>query len=427
MKKICCTILILIGAILHVTNIYAQEPQEGPGGLAGVVTIGTLAINPEDGKTIFLYIPRHTLLYDFGKTRKIKSRRTSKKSTYIEATTQDGIRALIKRSHIKTDIDYLGKYDFVVSRMLPYCLDPKTCSNIWNEFPEETDGEDWSTVWPSVAGKFISDEKKDRTHHVTLSIGGTNQEAYLPEEYNNLPIHEYGFITLLREQHPAYKFTKKELSDLRSDCGRKKTSKSKTQMSKEIALHAKASAGISADPTKAIASIVPPQIAKTITDFLGVTADFSAELAGEVTWVTNSTRTNTEQIYYGNPGELWTVESVAIERRAKDSSYEPYGTMLIKKVYSCDACQATEMTYSSILLTVFSETTNSEPVPRDPIIINDKTIAENNFPTASNDRALLSSNTLGSYCNLLDFFREQDVPKSIATYIIKEINKGTPR
>ena len=141
---------------------------------------GTVALNPEDRRTLFLYIPGYTLLYNLGETTTIKSRSFGTKKEYQYATTQDGIRVLVRKQDILKDVERLDKYHFLVNRRMPLCETETGCGNIWDNFPDDRDETStWSALWRS-AGNFLPQEREeDLTRKVQVSVGAIKREGCL--------------------------------------------------------------------------------------------------------------------------------------------------------------------------------------------------------------------------------------------------------
>jgi hypothetical protein len=414
---------LTISTLFLIQSAYAQN-----NGLMGFLRKGTLANDPANELRIFLYIPGYTLLYDFGDIIQIPSKRANKLVPYRAVTTQDGIRVLVREKDIRQDIEALDPYDFLINRLTPYCETPDVCRVVWNSFPRFTEGDEWDSAWPRVTGSFLGEQHTD-VHAVELSISGKKEKAYIPKNYKNLPLEDYGFITYLNRGYPTFKFTNEEISNLRSECGHEKLTSSTTETFSKIETYAKASVNASIDVSNALSRALPKSVAHAVLSFLGLSANISAEAFIDGSWKKENREATTDNIFYGDRNEHWTVNSVWIERRRDNGTdgYAPYGSMLIRKVFSCRANQVIEMNFASILLTIFPKDTSIPAYPNDPIILDTNTIIKAKLPNEPNDGALLSINTQTSHHRAIDYFRELGVPKSIATFIIKELNRAKPR
>ena len=151
---------------------------------------GTTALNPDDGQTLFLYVPGYTLLYDLGERRTIRSKRYGDRVPYRYAKTQDGIRVLIREADIQERMDVLDDYHFLVNRRMPFCYTRDACNGIWSDFSTVRDwGRDWRAMWRTAA-KFevLVDSENERScvvpdvdfPKVRVSMSGFEERGFIP-------------------------------------------------------------------------------------------------------------------------------------------------------------------------------------------------------------------------------------------------------
>ena len=395
---------------------------------------GTIALDPTNPTTLFLYVPSYTLLYDLhAETRHIRSRRSRTTTEYQLATTQDGVRVLIRRPDIRTDVDSLRGYDFLVNRKMPLCETIQSCSDVWSDFEDRDgeDGNDWSPLWPRVAGSFEpSSTANGSTHRVSVSVGGIDVLGYVPTHRHGTLIEDAGYITRLDREYPLYRFTEYVRPELSSPCGYQQKTSKKTTLLSGIGAHASASASLRAgsDSGKPISA----NLAKTVLSFLGLDALLTVEAVVTGNLEATSSKEGENVVVYGTRGEQWSVRSVTIGRRPFSATetlgdvYEDYGTMMVRTVLRCDAGQATEMTFASFLLAPYSAMNGEES---EPIVLNlnPDTIERLQLPNDHLDKGLVSINTQRSHGKLIDFFLSEGIPKAIANFIIGEINVTKPR
>lgn len=327
------------------------------------------------------------------------------------------------------DVDTLKNYDFLVNRRMPLCEKKDGCNAIWNSFSFKSDeGADWSALWPRTAGRIINESTN--VYEVKVSVGGSWDVGFLPKKLRGLPIEDYGFISRLDKKYPLYKFSEEDIKELNSPCGDAKTTSSGTSTLEKVEKYAKISANGKLDIAAGLKKAVPPLFAKRILDFLGLSASISAEAFIDGRWKTETTTSTTDTLTYGRIDEAWEVKSVWVERRTGDPAavnpYQPYGTLLLRKVFSCDGGQPTEMTFASFMLAEFGSDEAPAPIP-ESVSLKDVTVKDIGVPNRPLDRGLVSVNTQTEHAKLVDFFLNKNIPKSIANFFIKEINVAGSR
>ena len=389
---------------------------------------GTTALNPDDGRTLFLYIPGYTLLYELGQTKSIRSRRFGNREDYQFAVTQDGIRVLVRAADIRKNVKVLKKYDFLVNRRMPLCETAEACRNIWNDFTTVRDeGLRWSALWPRTAGKFTAKEEGD-SRAVSVSIGGTLESGFIPSKRDQMRLEDSGFISLLNRQYPRYSFTETTNQELASPCTHERSTRKVVSLLEKVETYAKASANAKFDVAEGLSKSIPKNFARAVLSFLGLEANISAEAFVDGKWKKETNKETKDSITYGNKDEEWQVNVVEISRRSDEGSmtYQPFGSAMIRKVLNCQSGQPTEMTFTSYFLVLFPER-EGETLTFETINVNAETIK--NLKLANNrlDKGLVSINTQTSHYLLLDFLMSYNVPKSIANFFIKEINVAEPR
>ena len=400
---------LVIGLILNASAV-AQE---------AFLKKGTVALNPNDERTLFLYIPGYTLLYDLGKRRTIRSRTRGDQEKYRFATTQDGIRVLVREADIRTNVEVLENYHFLVNRRMPLCDTMDDCNDIWNHFSNVgDDGENWSAMWARVAGKFMAFSESENSElcavpdggplEVFVSIGGSEDKGFIPRTRNRLKLEEAGFITLLNCQYPTYFFEESRIKELDSPCTQEHSQKKIAslwrgiQNSKRGSLFTEFGAYLS---------------------FLGLGA--RVEAFRELSRGQNDETIEESSIVYGKLNEEWQVKFVEIFRRLDDNTgeYSSIGKTVVRKVFQCEAGRPTEMKFASFFVDIFPK--NEERYLE--INLNESVIAGLKLKNNKLDGGLVSINRQDHHYKLLDYFLKKGVPKSIANLFIKEINVAEPR
>ena len=390
---------------------------------------GTTALNPEDGQTLFLYIPGYTLLYDLGEVKDIGSQAFGTREKYQLATTQDGVQVLVRKPDIRTDVEKINnQYDFLVNRRMPLCELEDICRNIWNDFSSASDeGVKWSALWPRTAGIFLEQEDKG-IREVSVSIGGAWEEGYIPTKKDRLRLEDAGFISLLNRKYPLFQFTEKNIDELSSPCGSEQSTRNERTLLREIETYAKASLNTKIGVDESILGAIPRQFVSSVLSFLGLEANVSVDAFISGNWKEESTQEKGTNIVYGDRNQQWLVKTIDIKRRSdgEDDVYHPFGSAMIRKVLECEAGQPTEMTFASFLLTLVPESTETVPTPA-IINMNTEIISQLELLNRSLDKGLVSINTQTSHNKLVDFFLRKNIPKSIANLFIKEINVAEAR
>ena len=392
---------------------------------------GTVALDPDDKRTLFLYVPGYTLLYDLGEIERIGSTTFGTREAYQFATTQDGIRVLVRVADVRKkqkDIEALEKYDFLVNRRMPFCETAEACDDVWSDFTTDTDeGRNWVAVWPRVAGKFTALEEKN-SRAVSLTIGGDWDSGFIPSKRSRLKLEDSGFITLLNRHYPAYRLIEETNQELASPCTHERYQTNRVSLLNKVEAYAKASVNAQFDAAEGLSKAIPKNFAKALLSFLGLEASISAEAFVDGNWKKEDNEETGRHIIYGDRDQEWQVKTVEIHRRSDDGPkiYRPFGSAVIRKVLKCEAGQPTEMAFASYFLAFFPEENGESPTP---IIINLNADRIENLRLTNNplDRGLVSINTQGSHYKLLDFFVGHNVPKSIANLFIKEINVAEAR
>ena len=404
---------LVIGFILN-SSAVAQE---------AFLRKGTVALNPNDEQTLFLYVPGYTLLYNLGERRPIRSRTFRRQETYRLATTQDGIRVLVREADIRTDVEVLENYHFLVNRRMPLCDTMDDCNDIWRRFSTVgDDGENWIAMWPRVAGRFEAFSDSDNKElcavpmgdslKVFASIGGSEENGFIPTKAkNNLRLENSGFITLLKCQHPVYFFREKIIEDLTSTCAQERSRRTIGSLWNGIQNYRRDSTFVEFG---------------VFLSFLGLGA--RVEKFEEFRQGNNDERITEISINYGKADEEWQVKVVEIDRRSDDNpeGYLPFGKIVVRKVFKCQAGQPTEMTFASFFVDVLPMNEEEEPIDF-TIRLNEDTITDLKLPNDNLDGGLVSINKQFEHYKLLDFFLREGVPKSIANFFIKEINVARPR
>ena len=387
---------------------------------------GTTALNPDDGRTLFLYVPGYTLLYDLGERRNIRSSRYRDRVPYRYAKTQDGIRVLIREADIQERMDVLDGYHFLVNRRMPFCYTEDACNNIWSHFSTVGDGGrvgdgglDWQAMWRTAA-KFevLVDSENERSCvvpdvdllKVRVSMSGFEEDGFIPRKGSiprrefrfELELEESGFITLINCQYPVYSFTEETIEELGSPCTQERSQRTIRSLWEGIQKYQRDSRYAELN----LGEILPILGLGTRTDQFEelMRGNYNEEIA-EIS------------IRYGNANEEWQVKFVEIMRRSDDSSevYSPFGKAIVRKVRRCQAGAPTEMMFASFY---FVENRES-PLT---IHLNKSIISGLNLPSGELNGGLVSINTQGSHHKFLDFFLGEGIPKSVANFFIKEIN-----
>lgn len=407
-----CSALVI--CLVLNTSVAAQE---------AFLRKGTIALNPDDEQTLFLYVPGYTLLYNLGTIKGIRSRAFGDRENYQIATTQDGIRVLVRVPDIRKDVEALEDYDFLVNRRMPFCETAEACNNIWGVFTTVTDeGLNWSALWARTAGKFTGSENSD-SRSVRVLMGGAWDEGFIPSKRNGLRLEDSGFITVLHRQYPAYQLEETINQELASPCTHEQSQKNIVSLLNKAEAYAKASVGVGLDVAASSRNKISKNLAKALLSFLGLEANISVEAFVDGEWKRETAQKTTDNIIYGDKDQEWQVKFVEIHRRSDSSpeTYRPFASAIIRKVLQCSAGQPTEMTFASYFLTLFPEDDSESPAPI-RINLDANSIEELKLENEPLDRGLVSINRQTSHHKLLDSFIDRGVPKSIANLFIKEIN-----
>ena len=418
-KSILFGIMVTIWFVLSVPTV-AQE---------AFLTKGTIALNPDDMQTLFLYVPGYSLLYELGSTKNIGSKRFGDRQNYQFATTQDGIRVLVRTRDIQKNVRLLYEYDFLVNRRMPLCDTADICKDIWSKFTTvRDDGPTWRALWPQVAGNFMAEEKGD-SRKVSVSIGALrNIKGFIPSKRNRLRLEDSGFISILNRKYPSYRFKETTNRELASPCTHERSQTKGVLLLNKIEAYAKATANATFDVARSLRKSIPKNFARAVLSFLGLEANISAEAFVDGKWKKETSKEAKHHITYGNKDQAWQVKTIEISRRSdqEPETYRPYGSAIIRKVLKCESAQPAEMTFVSFFLALFPEE-DGESLTHETIRMNAKTITDLKLTNNPLDKGLVSINTQTSHYVLLDYFMSHNVPKSIANLFIKEINVAESR
>jgi hypothetical protein len=105
-----CLWAIFLGFLLPLSHVGAYD---------GYLKEGTFALNPEDKRQIFLYIPGMTPIYSISSEDVLVGTAPfsgKPKKPYRLVRTQDGIHALILKDSIRFTNSALAEFDFVINR-----------------------------------------------------------------------------------------------------------------------------------------------------------------------------------------------------------------------------------------------------------------------------------------------------------------------
>lgn len=413
-----CLWAIFLGFLLPLSHVGAYD---------GYLKEGTFALNPEDKRQIFLYIPGMTPIYSISSEDVLVGTAPfsgKPKKPYRLVRTQDGIHALILKDSIRFTNSALAEFDFVINRRTPFCRDLEALADIWNKFSKLDEGRGWFALYARNAGKVL--QVQDDKYKVRMAFAPAlgPEEGYIPRYKNGRDIEELGYLTLLRDFLPDYQFTDMLHDELSTACSEQSITRDREKLFTEIQGYLQTKAGVSIDPT----SLLAGRLAKKIIKYLGLDASITVEafLKGEFK-KTDETET-ISTITYGAEGESWLVKSVEINQKSilgadSDKPYKTIGSMLVKKVYTCKGAQLASLDYISILLVPIED-----PEDTQQIVLTPDTIKTLNLPQDDRFASLVSLDNQFHYFKLLDYLViNEDVPKAIANYLIKEINLSSAR
>ncbi|MBW1677340.1 MAG: hypothetical protein JRJ79_12215 [Deltaproteobacteria bacterium] len=393
----------------------------------GYLREGTFALNPEDKRQIFLYIPGMTPIYTISLedvlvgTAPFSGR---PKKPYQLVKTQDGIQALILKDSIRFTDSALAEFNFVINRRIPFCRDLQTFPDIWNKFSKLDEGRGWFALYARNAGEILQVLHDKFRVRMAFAPALGPQEGYIPRYRNGRDIEELGYITVLRDYLPDYQFKDTLQDELSTACSEKNITRDREKLFTEVQGYLQAKAGVSIDPT----SVLAGRLAKKVIKCLGLDASISVDafLKGEFK-KTDETET-ASTITYGADGESWVVKSVDIKQKTgmgvdSNTRYKTIGSMLIKKVYTCKGAQLANLDYVSILLVPAED-----PESTQQIVLTPDTIKNLGLPHNDRFASLVSLDNQFQYFKLLDYLIiNEEIPKGIANYIIKEINLSAAR
>lgn len=422
LRKSSTAIGIASALLLGATSVEAEGPY-------GFLKIGNYALNPDNSNEIVLYVPALTLVYAPSNEtiEKPKTYDRRQKSKYRMVTTQDGIRLWVLDVDINVDPSVRARYDFFVNRRIPLCKDRDACREIWRRFNRARDeGDGWNALWARTAGRFKS--TTGDVHEVEIDHNRTWDSGFLPRFRNGLTIEDAGFITVLDRAHPVYRFTTQELAALSTECSETRVSRNREQVLSTVHTHLKGSVEASIDIP------VPTALARSVLKALGLDGKISAEAMAEWDRVSETETTTDETVQYGATDQAWKVATVTIERRSRsevgaDADYVPFGGLLVKKVFECSGGTPKDLETALFLLS-FSPAADDACSTEEGISLwfDDKIVA--NTLGLSKDPALTGLVSIGTqheHFKLLDYITDQCVAKSVASYIVAEINRSKPR
>lgn len=401
--------------------IYAQPD--------GYLKQGTFAINPEDERTLFLYIPAKTLLYSLKPDKACIGSEAfpDRQLEYQKAITQDGIEALIWDKVINTNADIVDRYDFFVNRRLPLCLTPESCEEIWKKFNLISDeGEGWRAIWPGSGGKFR--EKVGNIQKVRIDAGGW-EDGYMPAKCGGFSIEDCGYISKTNRAYPLYRYTTKKMTELSTQCGQTVIEKDKIKIYSKVEAYGRLSADLSLDPTSIVTKYIPKKYAKKLLEMFGLEANIGVEGFIDGSWKRTNESDETRTIKYGNENESWVVKDILVDKRTiselgTDSDYKPYGRVLIKKVYVCRSNEQVDLNYISFLISFYDQSGKQKGS------IIHISLDKNNLPqefklkNTPRPKALISVGERADHFKIIEFFLREGIPKSIGSLFISELNRS---
>jgi hypothetical protein len=412
-----CSVMILV-SLFPLSTIGAYD---------GYLREGTFALNPQDKRQIFLYVPGMTPIYSMGEedvlvgTAPFSDR---PKKAYRLVITQDGIRALILKDSIRFTNSALADFDFVINRRIPFCRELEAFPDIWNKFSQLDEGPGWFALYARNAGKVLEVSEDKYKVRMAFAPALGPQEGYIPKTRDGRSIEELGYLTFLDTMSAGYRFKEVLQRELSTACSERNITRDSEKLFTEIQGYLQTKVGVSIDPTSFLAG----KLASKVIKYLGLDASISLEafLKGEFkrTDETETVRT----ITYGAEGESWVVDSVEIDKKTEPgiddaTPYRNIGSMLIKKVYTCKGAQLASLDYISILLIPARDLENTQE-----IVLTPQTIRNLGLPRDDRFASLVSLNNQFQYFKLLDYLViEEGLPKGIANYVIKEINLSAAR
>jgi hypothetical protein len=412
-----CSVMILI-SLFSLSNAGAYD---------GYLREGTFALNPDDKRQIFLYVPGMTPIYSMGAedvlvgTAPFSDRA---KRAYRLVATQDGIQALILKASIRFTNSALAGFDFVINRRIPFCRELEAFPDIWNKFSQLDEGPGWFAVYARNAGKVLEVSEDKYKVRMAFAPALGPEEGYIPKQRDGRGIEELGYLTFLDTMSANYRFKEAFQHELSTACSERNITRDSEKLFTEIQGYLQTKVGVSIDPTSFLAG----KLASKVIKYLGLDASISLEafLKGDFkrTDETETVRT----ITYGAEGESWVVDSVEIDKKTEPgiddaTPYRNIGSMLIKRVYTCKGAQLASLDYISILLIPSRDLENTQE-----IVLTPQTIKNLDLPRDDRFPSLVSLNNQFHYFKLLDYLViDEGLPKGIANYVIKEINLSAAR
>ena len=412
-----CSVMIVV-SLLSLSTAGAYD---------GYLREGTFALNPDDKRQIFLYVPGMTPIYSIDEedvlvgTAPFSDRQ---KRAYRLVATQDGIQALILKASIRFTNSALADFDFVINRRIPFCRELEAFPDIWNKFSQLDEGPGWFALYARNAGKVLEVSEDKYKVRMAFAPALGPDEGYIPKKRDGRSIEQLGYLTFLDTMSADYQFKEAFQHELSTACSEKNITRDSEKLFTEIQGYLQSKVGVSIDPTSFLAG----KLASKVIKYLGLDASISLEafLKGEFKRTDETETVST--ITYGAEGESWVVNSIQIDKKTAPgiddaTPYRNIGSMLIKKVYTCKGAQLASLDYISILLIPSRDLENTQE-----IVLTPQTIKNLSLPCDDRFPSLVSLNNQFHYFKLLDYLAiDEGLPKGIANYIIKEINLSAAR
>lgn len=417
-------LLLLFSFNLHATS---TKPE-------AYTTIGLGGLSPENKTQIISYVPGLTLLYNLGETP-IKVRKQNDvnlRRKYTKATTHNGIELLLldEGDTLNRNVGNLDKFHFLVTRAIPVCRKADSCvtTDIWRHFDQgRRAGKGWYTVWPRQGGKFLSSPSDiDESFWKVKLLDNVEGwvERYIPAKKGGISTEDLGYLVRMDRHHPLFKFTNSSSETLTTSCSQKTKTIEIDTIEGDFSAYAKVGAEISAEPKSKLS------FAQNILKFIGVNTKLKAEVSAEGKVQYSFKDTNITELTYGIDGGSWHFNVVKVERyNEKSSKYDHYATILVKKVFKCEALDAVSMTNANfqIFLGDYGVPVDyKEPLPM--LNMSKDTLGkviglngDHEYPS------LISLKGQDDYEVIMNYFQfKRGLPKAIAAYLVKEINRSPP-
>lgn len=417
----------LLLSLFACSNLYASK-------LEAYTTIGLGGLHPQDKTKIITYVPGLTLLYDLSKKHITVRKHTNVhlRRKYIKATTHNGIELLLldEEGTLNRKVDNLDKFDFLISRAIPVCRKIETClsTDIWKQFDAgRRGGNGWYTVWPRQGGKFLSNSLNPDTRFWNVKLLDNADgwvKRYIPAKKSTRSTEDLGYIVRLDRPHPLFKFTDIQLSELSTTCNEEKKLINVSTVKTDINANIKVGASIQVEPKSKLS------IATQLLKFVGINSKINAEASASGDIKFNFLNTNKKELSYGVKNGSWEFKTVRVDRLDEENKkLNHYATILIKKVFKCEALEKTHLKNASFKIFL-----GDYGVPVDfnnplPLISLSSDSIKNifNFKKQSNFPSLISIGNQDEYEKAMNYFQlKRGLTKAISAYIIKEINRSHP-